>query len=327
MSSGREYSVKVSDSTSRLSSRNSSVSSGGRRSLSKEKPIHRSREGAASFVCDESFETGSDNSEVESINRQRVEQLFQSAILRSGKKKDKCITSLDAGIFENELLTSSSNSSEDDNNSNYLDFNILRLKDQSEEFEENLDILIPKHSEPSEEESSEELIGMLQMNKKLRNNLDSITREKYDLEEQFVNQVLEMEKLLSRQPPTKTRRSSISSRHFDESRVSSALQQELPRAEDSPIVKLSKSILQYDTSPNSVSVDPEGPFHILREKIEEIKTRYELEKEAEKQRYNLTQEIGFLVDKILKNDRKNQHSERVQKISNSLKFKGRKYQA
>ncbi|EFC49070.1 predicted protein [Naegleria gruberi] len=156
--------------------------------------------------------------------------------------------------------------------------------------------------------------------------LDDVTKEKNDLEEQFVTQVEELEKFLTRsqRPYVKKGRRSLSKHLSDEelSSVNSTLRKDIPSAEDSPIVKLSQSLLNSTPKKfpvlNMTSSEKDSVIYSLREKIEEIKYRYENERATESLRESLTSEISSLLQKLtIESD--GSQTERTRNLTSSLK--------
>nr|CAG4712906.1 unnamed protein product [Naegleria fowleri] len=303
--------------------------------------------------------TVENNSEDLEEQKQKVERLVRSAILRSGdrKKQMKDVSSFSGAQHKTSPFKNNRINSIPGNSHFYMNPLDSSL---SEEEKDDLQILIPKlnlresteskppsnsmgpisSSEITSVSQDELLNSMLQKNKELKSALDKITEEKNNLEEQFVSQVTEMERYLSRaEAPFPVKKSSGNrsmSRHLTKeelSSINSTLNMKIPNADHSPIVKLSQTILsassirpitisKKDTRhslQHSNSSEQEQVINELRDKIKQIKERYENEKITDQTRIRLTQDISNLLDRLLSNDM-DQHeplTDRTRKLTNS----------
>ncbi|KAG2387169.1 hypothetical protein C9374_001501 [Naegleria lovaniensis] len=309
-----------------------------------------------------SIDTSSENMEEQ---KEKVERLVRSAILRSGDRKTR-----GTNMSKHNVSPYKSSHSTRDQEAHFETWQPMNTLDSSlsDEEKDDLKILIPKlnlreslesqpiaatntHSSSASSSSSSKssiqqdqlLSSMLQKNKELKSALDKITEEKNNLEEQFVSQVTEMERYLTRTEGSSPIKKSVAnnrskqSRHLSKEELSSidtTLNMRIPNADHSPIVKLSQSILntssirpvqvssrkERDLSHHHSKSGHEQTIHELRDKIKEIKERYENEKLTNHVKVHLTQDISDLLETLLQNELEKHEplTERTRKLTSSL---------
>ncbi|KAL9653086.1 hypothetical protein ABK040_006305 [Willaertia magna] len=237
-----------------------------------------------------------------------------------------CLNTTEPSSKDFEPLSSniSSRSLESDSNPKFSKVNLSRKLDEQQHeinrLKENIEKLtreiIPHkkdvtNSEENNAENNNELnIEILYLqNVEIKEKLDNLTLEKSKLEEQFVNQVQQMEKLFSKihTPPNNnaTTNSAPSSDKIT------------PRLTNSFIQNISPIKKSAEISNNRIIVEEkEETIQQLRSKITEIKTKYESEKKIETKKEEIKNEISSLMEKLIL--QQGLQTERTKKLTNSL---------